>query len=281
MNNTKKVRSVVAVILAFLLSVCIFALSVICVTRFTALNPSYAKRTIKNCSYGEKTVSELRVELESYGNACNIGGDFFDDFFKATLTADFVENDALRYYEELYTNRKAKPDSSELEKALKPALVTYAEQNGYNDKNLDEDLNVIVGEMGEIYSSVLSLPSTATVYKLIARMTKYINLALIAAAAGTVFLALFLVLMFKPKVHSVRHLVYAFSGAFLMLLIAPLYVRIANIIGKVNIISKPLYAFIVAFGNGVLNGIIISAFVCLVIAVAFFAAYKKLSKEKE
>ena len=66
-----------------------------------------------------------------------------------------------------------------------------------------------------------------------------------------------------------------------MLLAAPLYVRIANLIGKVNIVSKPLYAFIVAFGNGILNGVIISSIVCLVIGILFFAVYKKLSKEKE
>lgn len=281
MNKTKKVRSVVAVIFAFLLSLCIFALSVSCVAKLTALNPSYAKRILVKSGFGESKLKELRTELVSYANACNIGGDFFDAFFETTLTADFVEKDASDYYGDLYNNKKAKPDSSRLEKELKPALVTYARENGYNDENLDEDLNVIVSEMGEIYSNILSLPASSTVYSLISRLTKYVNLALIASAAGFAFFTLLLVFMFKPKVHTARHLIYAFSGAFLMLLVCPLCVRIANIIGKVNIVSKALYSFVVAFGNGVLNGVLIASAICLCITLALALIYKKLSKAEE
>ena len=281
MNKAKTVRSAAAVIIAFLLSVCIFGLSGLCVLKFTALNPSYAKGVLVKCSFGEKKLGELKTELVSYGNACNIGGDFFDGFFEKTLTAEFVENDASAYYSALYTDKNAKPDSSKLQEEIKPALAEYAKANGYDDENLDEDLNVIAGEMGEIYSNILSLPATSTIFSLLSRLTRYVNCGLAAAAGGTVLLMLMLVLMFKPKVHSVRHLVYAFSGAFLMLLVCPLYVRIANLIGKVNIVSKALYSFTVSFGSGILDALIISSAVCLVIAVALAAVYMKLSKSEE
>ncbi len=281
MKKTEKIRGVVAVILSFLLCICIFGCSVLLVLRVTALNPSYAKGTLVKSGFGEKKISELKTQLVSYGNACNIGGDFFDGFFESVLTVDFVEKDVSDYYTLLYSDKNAKPDSSRFEQALKPALVTYAEQNGYNDESLDEDLNVITGEMGEIYSNILSLPASSTVYTLIARLTRYVNLALIAAAAGAAVLTLMIVFMFKPKVHSVRHLVYAFSGAFLMLLVCPLYVRVAGIIGKVNIVSAALYSFVVTFGNGVLNALLIASGICLAFTVIFAVVYKKLSKAEE
>lgn len=281
MNKTRKIRSVTAVILAFLLSVSILGLSLLCVARLTALNPSYAERTLKKCGFGEKKQAELKTELVSYGNACNIGGDFFDGFFASTLTADFIENDAVNYYNAVYLDSKASPDSSELEKKLKPALEEYAKTMGYDDETLDEDLDVIVGEMGQIYASILSLPSEQTVHSMISRFTRICNVALLGATVFTVLTALVLLVMFKPKVHSVRHLIYAFSGATLMLLVCPMYVRIANLIGKVNIVSKAMYSFVVSFVNGVLDWSLICAAACAVITAVLAVVYLKLSKKAQ
>jgi len=282
MNKTKKIRSAVAVIIAFLMSICIVASCVIGVAKLTALNPSYAKRIIEKSGFGEKKSEELKTELVSYGNACNIGGDFFDEFFEKTLTPLFIENDAKTYYEAVYTQKNAKPDTAHIESMLKPALVEYAEKMGYADEeSLDEDINLIVSEMGQIYSGVMSLPSVSTVNTLISKLTGYCEMGLIAALGGTLLTGLMLLFMFKPKVYSVRYLIYAFSGAFLMLLAIPLYLRITNLVGKVNIVSKALYSFIVSFSNGVFDGLIISAAACLIITVLLGVIYLLLLKRAE
>ena len=282
MNKTKKIRSAVAVIIAFLMSICIVGSCVIGVAELTALNPSFAKTTLTKSGFGEKKSGELKTELVSYGNACNIGGDFFDEFFEKTLTPSFIEDEAQAYYEAVYTDPKAKIDASHIESMLKPALIEYAGKMGYaGEETLEEDVNLIAGEMGEIYSGVMSLPSVSTITSLVLKISRYCKMGLIAALCGTAFTALMLLLMFKPKVYSVRYLIYAFSGAFLMLLVVPLYLRITNLIGKVNIVSKALYSFIVSFGNGVLDCLIASAVVCLIITVILAVIHSLLSKRAE
>ena len=280
MNKTKKLRSSVAVVISFLMSICIVATVIVGVVRLTALSPSYAKRVIINSGFGEKKSNELKTELVSYGNACNIGGDFFDEFFEKTLTKELIEQDAVNYYSLIYSELKPSVDTAHLEEPLKAALVEYAEKNGYaEDETLDEDINLIVGEMCEIYSGVLSVPSVSTVHSLITKAKSLSDLALFAVAGGFVLTGLMLLFMFKPKVYSVRYLIYAFSGAFLMLLAAPLYLRISNVVGKVNVVSKSLYSFIVSFGNGVLDSLIIGACVCAVITAVLSLIYIKLSKK--
>ncbi len=280
MNKTKKLRSAVAVIISFLMSICIVATVIVGVVRLTALSPSYARRVIMNSGFGEKKSNELKTELVSYGNACNIGDDFFDGFFEKTLTKELIEQDAVKYFLLIYSELKPSVDTAHLEEPLKAALIEYAEKNGYaEDETLDEDINLIVGEMCEIYSGVLSVPSVSTVHSLITKAKSLSDIALFAAAGGFVLTGLMLLFMFKPKVYSVRYLIYAFSGAFLMLLAAPLYLRISNVVGKVNVVSKSLYSFIVSFGNGVLDSVIIGACVCAVITAVLSLIYIKLSKK--
>lgn len=279
MNKTKKLRSAVAVVLSFLMSICIVATVIVGVARLTALSPSYARRVIINSGFGEKKSNELKTELVSYGNACNIGGDFFDEFFEKTLTKELIEKDAVKYYSLIYSELKPSVDTAHLEEPLRAALVEYAEKNGYaEDETLDEDINLIVGEMCEIYSGVLSVPSVSTVHSLITKAKSLCDVALFAAAGGLVLTGLMLLFMFKPKVYSVRYLIYAFSGAILMLLAAPLYLRITNIVGKVNVVSKSLYSFIVSFGNGVLDGFLICATVLAAFVTVLAVIYIKLKK---
>ncbi|MBE6835878.1 MAG: hypothetical protein E7515_06490 [Ruminococcaceae bacterium] len=281
MNKTRKIRSAFAVVLSFVLSLCVVALALLGVARFTALSPSFAKRSIEKSGFGEKKLAEIKTEFISYGNACNIGDDFFNSFFETTLTGEYIEKNATDYYEKVYTQKDASPDSAEIEQLLKPALVKYAEEKGYADvDSLDEDLDVIVSELGQIYRSVLALPSSSTITSMIVRFTRLCNYALLASAVLSLLAAMMLLLIFKPKVYSFRYLIYAFSGSFLMLLALPLYVRIANLIGKVNIVSKALYSFVVSFGNGVLDSVIISACCCAVITAACVLVYVKLSKKE-
>jgi hypothetical protein len=264
------------------MSMCIVCLCVLGVAKFTALNSSYAKHIIAKSGFGEKKSAELKTELVSYGNACNIGGDFFDEFFEKTLTPSFIENDVKAYYETLYYDRDAKIDTAQLELLLKESLLKYAEDKGYADEEtLEEDIDLIAGEMGEIYSGVLSLPSVSTVTSLIIKLNRYCVLGLTAVTAVFFLTAFMILFMFKPKVYSVRYLIYAFSGAFLMLMALPLYLRVTNLIGKVNIVSKALYSFVDSFGNGVLDGIIISSCVCALITAVLVFAYIRLSKKAE
>ncbi len=268
--------------LSFLLSVCLVAVAGSLVLRNTVLSGSYAKKIVSSCDLGEKKSEELKTQLVSYGNACNIGEDFFDVFFKNTLTTTFIENDLKAYYNEIFYGVNAKVDTAQLERLLKEALIKYAEENGYSDEEtLEEDVELIAGEMGEIYSGVLSLPGASKISSVILKTRDYIDIVMYVSSCAVMVASFMLTFMFKPKTYSTRYLIYGWSGACLMLLAAPLYLRVTNLIGKVNIVSKALYSFVVAFGNGVLNAFIISACACAAVTAVLSLIYIRLSKKAE
>lgn len=268
--------------LSFLLSVCIVAMAGSLVLRNTVLSGSYAKKTVSSCDLGEKKSEELKTQLVSYGNACNIGEDFFDEFFKNTLTTTFIENDLKAYYNGIFYGGNAKVDTAQLERLLKEALIKYAEENGYSDEEtLEEDVELIAGEMGEIYSGVLSLPGASKISSVILKTRDYIDIVMYVSSCAVMVATFMLTFMFKPKTYSTRYLIYGWSGACLMLLAAPLYLRVTNLIGKVNIVSKALYSFVVAFGTGVLNAFIISACACAAVTAVLSLIYIRLSKKAE
>ena len=281
MNKTKKARTVLSVILAFVLSLSLTVLSVAVVADSTVLSSEYAAKSLQRGGFGSAVRDDLYTEFLSYGNACNIGDSFFEKFFNDTLSADFINSDAVVYIVEVYYDSKATVDTGRLEEALKPALYDYAVEMGYGDQpNLDDDLNLIVSELCSIYKAHIELPAVSTLNKMIMRANKYIDIAIIAIAAFILLCAVVLLFSYKPKIEPFMYLTCASAGAFLMTLALPLYLRVTNTIGKVNITGKAMYSFVVTFGNGVLNAFLIAAG-ALAILTAFFAILYALRIRKE
>jgi hypothetical protein len=280
MNKTKKARTVLSVILAFVLSLSLTVLSVAVVADTTVLSPEYTAKMLQKCGFGEALRDDLYTEFLSYGNACNIGDNFFDKFFNDTLSADFINSDAVTYVVEVYYDSKAAVDTARIEQALKPALYDYAIEMGYGDQpNLDEDLNLIVSELSSIYKAHIELPAVSTLNKMIMRANKLINIAIAAISAFILLCAVVILFSYKPKIEPFMYLTCSCAGAFLMTLVLPLYLRVTNIIGKVNITGKALYSFVVTYVNGVLNAVLISsavmALLTLIFAVLFAIRVRK------
>jgi len=282
MNKTRNIRTVFAVILSFILAVCLVLCSALFIMKTTAFSSSYAKDRLEKCNFAEEKSKELKTELVSYGNACNISGEFFDEFFEKTLTNEYILNDVVKYYDAVYNSPKATIDTSDLQTKLNQALHVYASENGYDEEEtLDDDINLIAKELCEIYTSVISLPSDNTIHMLIARFSKLLNYALIGVAGFTLVDAAVLFFIFKEKRHFVRYLVCSLAAACLMLVALPLYARFTNVIGKINIVSKALYSFVVSFGNGVLNAVLVCSAVFAVLTAIFSAVYIVLSKKNK
>ena len=152
---------------------------------------------------------------------------------------------------------------------------------GYeNQPSLDDDLNLIVSELAVIYKGHFSMPSVGTIHNILARANKYYSVCILALGVFSVLCAAVIVFSYKPKIEPFMYLTCSFAGAFLMTLALPLYLRLANVVGKVNITGKAMYSLVVTYGNGVIDAVLAASAVMALLTVVFAILFKlRLKKD--
>ncbi|MCR4594447.1 MAG: hypothetical protein K5761_05275 [Clostridiales bacterium] len=282
MKITEILRAVISILLAFLLSISFSLLMFAGVGKLTALSGDYIVNAVIKSGYGEKMQSDLKYHFVSWGAACNIGEDFFEDFFKNVLTPEYIENEAKNFLRDIYTNPKATINTDNLNSVLRTKLKEYAVKKGYGaQKTLDEDLARIADELCNMYKSYIRLPGASTINSMIKRAEKYINYAILGPAVAAIFCMLLLILFYKDKKKSLMYICSGFFASFLMLFACPLYLRSSNLIGKVNIGTKALYSLVVTYVNGIFEALIASSVIALAFAVFFLIIYIVKAKKAE
>lgn len=258
-KTAKRARSVLCTLVSFVMSLLI-AGTVLCTTFFlTALDDSFAVRVATRAQYAELLSKEMKEEFISYGNACNIDDVFFDTVFENTVTPQRIGADTEQILRDFYAgNVHDTIPTDDIEAALLEDLKNYATQKGFAlDDAMVENLQVIARELCEMYSayiSVFSLSYFKTVSRMVSEYRPYALYAAGICAVGFALAAVVLRLFFRKKKNYLRYFIYAFSGATLMLLVAPLAALFAGVGGSINITSAALYAL----ASGMLNGVIVS-----------------------
>lgn len=271
-KNAKRVRSVICVAVSFLMALAV-TLTVLCTAlSLTVLNPKFAVKTAVRSQYSEHLAAELKEEFISFGNACNVDAAFFDVIFTDVITPDVIDRDTATVLQEFYAGSvQEKRDTAALEEALYARLQIYAEEKGFAlTDEVNENLRGIAAELCAVYNAYVSVFSMS-VFKTASRMlARYRPLGWYAAAAGAVVFCIcagILCLYFRKKKNYLRYFIYAFSGAALMLLTAPLIALIMGVGGNINIGNASLYDFATGMINSVLGVLAASAAIPAAITV--------------
>lgn len=265
-KTAKRARSVLCTLVSFVMSLLIAGM-VLCATFYaTALRADFAVRVTARSQYAEQLSAELKGEFVSYGNACNIDAAFFDSVFEKILTPQKIGADTELILRDFYAGavRDAVP-TDDLETALLEALKTYATQRNFSlDDELVENLRIIASELCEIYNayaSVFSLSYFKTASRMVAEYRPYALYAAGICAVGFVISAVVLRLFYRKQKNYLRYFIYAFSGATLMLLIAPLAALLGGLGNRINIASAALYAMASGMLNSTFAAVALSAVV--------------------
>lgn len=275
-KTAKRARSVICSAVSFLMSLT-FTLTVLCIAlSLTALNPKFAVKTAVRSQYSEHLVTELKEEFISFGSACNIDAAFFDSIFTDVITPAVIDRDTAAVLEEFYTGTvQEKRDTAVLEEALYAQLRIYAEETGVAlTGEANENLRGIAAELCDVYNayvSVFSMSAFKTASRMLARYRPFVWYAAAAGAVVFCICAGILRLYFQKKKNYLRYFIYAFSGAALMLLTAPLIALIMDVGGNINISNASLYDFATGMINGVLGILAVSAAIPTAIAACLAA----------
>lgn len=282
-KTAKRVRSVICTVVSFILSLCVTGTVLCSALAATALNPSFAASVATRSAYAEHLSAELKEEFVSYGNACNIDAAFFDGVFETTITPARINADTEQQLRSFYAGAPKTADTADLEADLFARLQTYAQERGFAlTDEVNENLDEIAKELCELYDayvSVFSMSYFKTVSGMLAQYRPYAWYAAAACALGFVLAAVILRLYYQKKKNYLRYFIYGFSGATLMVLIAPLAALIGGIGNRINIASASLYALVTDLMNGVLGTLAASAIIPALCTVLLAVVWRKAKRE--
>lgn len=282
-KTAKRVRSVICTVVSFIMSLCITG-TVLCSTlAATALNPSFAASVAARSAYAEHLSEELKEEFISYGNACNINASFFDSVFETAITPARIDTDTQLQLHNFYAGTSEIADTDDLETDLLARLQQYAQDRGFElTDEVNENLGEIAEELCELYNayvSVFSMSYFKTVSNMLTQYRPYAWYAAAACALGFVISAVILRLYYQKKKNFLRYFIYAFSGASLMVLAAPLAALIGGVGNRINIASASLYALATDMINSVFGAMAASAIVPALCTVLLVVVWRRAKRE--
>ena len=283
-KTAKRVRSVLCTLVSFIMSLLIAGM-VLCATLYvTALRADFAVRVTARSQYAQQLTAQLKEEFVSYGNACNIDAEFFDTVFEKVLTTQRIGADTELMLRDFYAgNVRDSIPTDDLEAALLEELKGYATQKNFSlDDEMLKNLQVIASELCEIYNayiSVFSLSYFKTASRMLAEYRPYALYAAGICAVGFVLSAVILRLFYRKRKNYLRYFIYAFSGATLMLLIAPLAALLAGLGNKISIVSAALYTLASSMINSVLAAMAVSAVVPALCTVLLIVLYNRAHRK--
>lgn len=283
-KTAKRVRSVLCALVSFIMSLSLTG-GVLCISLYvTALNSNFAVSVIERSQYAELLSEEIKGEFISFGQASNIENTFFDSLFESTDMVQRISKDTEQMLRDFYAgNVHDSVSTDDLEAMWLEDLKEYATQKDFElDDEMLENLQTVASELGDVYNSYISVFSLSyfrTASRMLARYSHYALYAAVACAVMFIVTAVILRLFFNKKKNYLRYFIYAFSGASLMLLAAPLAALIGRVGNRISISSAALYTMASSILNSIFAAVLISALVpilCTVIlAILWRRAYRK------
>lgn len=282
-TTAKWVRSALCTIVSFIMALLITG-GILCITLFiTAFNDDFAVGVTARSKYADLLSAELKEEFVSYGHASNIDDTFFDSVFNDVVTPQRISTDTEQILREFYAGDvQDSVSTDDLEAALLEDLKEYAAQKGFAlDDETVENLQIIASELCDVYNSyvsVFSLSYFRTASRMLADYSPYALYAAVICAVGFAITAVILRLFFHKKENYLRYFIYAFSGASLMLLAAPLAALIGGIGNRINISSAALYTMASGILNSIFTAVAVSAIIpalCTVLLAVIWAAARR------
>ena len=264
MTKSKKIiRSVLCTVLSFLLALSLTLIGVLCVMKFTVLNPRFTARIAEKSGYAREIWLELKDEFVSYGNACNIDESFFDGIFETVITEKTIDDYPAESITGLYEGRETEPDLTGLYDQLLSELKVYAADKGFVlDETLNDNLKNMSSEMCDIYRTFAGMFDTSyfkTAFSVMRRYMPVFNKVLIGLCIFAVLTMIVIRLFFAKAKNYLRYYIYAACGSTLMLAVAPAAAMIMKLGSRINVENASLYNFASGFINSIVVGFLIAA----------------------
>ncbi len=269
-----KIKHAVYIILSFLLSVTLFALSICTVLQATIFNSNFIMDNMNSSNYFIDKRDEITNSLEDLGNASGLKEVFFADLLDEVM----ISNNTREYLENFYSGEGTKIDTTEFKQTFNNALDKYIEDNKIKNVN-NQNRDYMVKKAAQIYRSSLEIP-------LFSRISGYFisskNAMPFVIAGLIVFGAVICLILFftnEWKHRFVKYICFATSGTFLTVGIMPALILATGKINQINLASRALYNLFVQCANSICIALIFCSLFFLLVSIGLFFQYRRMRKK--
>lgn len=268
-----RIRSVVFCILSFVLSLCLFSLSVCTMLTFTLFNKDYIFNNMNSSNYFIDKTDELKVSLTDLGYASGLDSTFFDGFIDEVL----ISNDTSDYLEAFYSFENKSADTTNFENVLNEQISEYAQEK--NIKVNDKARKTLVEKAAKIYRNTIEIPFFGTVFPYMKSAMKVMPFII---GGLVLFSAIIIFVFFKAgrwKHRTLRYICYSTSANFLALIVIPAYLYFSQIMTKINLASRAFYNFVQYTTNSFIIMFLVCAILFLLISIALLIRHNVVRKK--
>ncbi len=267
---SSKLRAVIYGLLAFLVSLSLFVLSIFVTLEATFLNPDFIISKMDSTNYFVEKEAEVKLSLIDLGYASGLNEEFFENVVDPVM----IHDDTEKYLEDYYAGESNQVDRTAFKQQFNTALDEYIKANNIQNVN-GSSREYLVNRAAGIYASSLQMPLFITLSTYVHVARNYMPYIILFLTAFLIILCLVIILTNKWKHRALKYLCCATLGATLTVGIIPVVVFISGYIEKMNITSRSLYVLMVECANSIFISLAFCALFFLVVSAGLFFWYKK------
>ncbi len=241
-----KLYTVIAGILAFLLSFFLFVLSFVGITSLTLMKEDYLLMMLDKTSYFDGVYTEYIKDLKKGAGAAGFEPTIYDDF----LSVDTIKKDAQQYIQQYFQDGSVYRVQEQMKSKLEAHLQQkIKEQNIILQEEDKQRLQAYIEVNAKGYEQFVQFPFIQYIVQGISMMDRVIPFVL-GISFVLVCICIFLLYRLRfPKKKEWWFVSVAFAGAGWMLVVFPCIMLIGKVIKK--IVLEPAYFYY--FFNGYIH----------------------------
>lgn len=273
-SSHSRIKPIVYTLMAFILSVIIFAISICTTLEMTLLNSSFVLDNMNSSHYFSEKRDEITRQLVDLGYASGLEESFFDGFLDEIM----LNNNTQEYLENYYSGNGTRIDTTEFEQRFNAALDSYIEEK--NIKKVDaSSREYLVDQAARIYRTSLEIPLFSRLSAYFLTMKNAMPYVIVGLAVLGAVICLVIIFTNYWKHRAVRYISFATLGAFLSIGIIPAVILISGKVNNINLSSRALYNLFVQCANSMLITLLFCALLFMLISAALIIQYKYLRRK--
>ena len=235
--NKNTVRSVISVILSFLMTLAITLLLVLVCLRLTIFNKDYIPSRI-NEAYYTTALNTLTEKLKTFAEPSMMPEETFDNLF----TADMIKEDLKEAMKDTLSGLDYSFDDTAVHKLLMDRFTQYAERSGIktDSANLESLTSLCIQE----YKKQISIPFLQTYAPIRNMFDNFFVVALLILSGVLIGILLLLFFIHPYKHRAVRFTIYSLLASALMIIPIPLFVLLQGAYEKWQIEPAQVQALV-------------------------------------
>lgn len=268
------------ILTAFLIALFSFMIVSLLIINSTFLNAQFIINIFENKNYYSQMYDEYSQAVEYLADPAGIDA----GIMSSVMTKEQMQQDIINTVYSAYNYKGAAGfniDQKAIQNKFFSKLSDFAVSHGYTvEGELKTNLEYVSSCAETTYETYAKFPFINYLGGFSIQLKKVFGIGLVFSMVVVFVLLIALYFSSEWKHRATRAVIYALSGAGLMLIMGPMVLLLSNKIKYLSITTKSIYDFAVGYAQKVLSMFIVSGIAFLIVAVlAYVFIYRHQYKD--